>query len=95
MIKKQRVSKDESAETLKALAPLVDSIAPVISKYQENNLPIIKRNQWMNFLIMISLIFIVSGLAYTKIIDGSAATGLIGAVIGYVFGHIYSNKDKK
>jgi hypothetical protein len=95
MIKKQQVSKDESAEILKALAPLVDSIAPVISKYQESNLPIIKRNQWMNFLIMISLILIVGILTYARIIEGSAATGLIGAIIGYVFGHIYSNKDKK
>ena len=28
------------------------------------------------------------------IIDGSAATGLIGTVIGYIFGHIYSDRKK-
>ncbi len=48
----------------------------------------------MNFSIMITLCVGVIALAYTKVIDGSAATGLIGAVIGYVFGHIYSKREK-
>jgi len=70
------------------------SFGPLLLKNKELDAPIIKRQQWMNFIIMITLCVGVIVLAYTKAIDSSAATGLIGTVIGYIFGHIYSKKDK-
>ncbi len=85
---------EDLKELVKVATPLVKIISPAMLKYQENNLPVIRRWQWINFSIMISVLGIIAWLAYVKIIDGSAATGLIGAVIGYVFGHVYSQVKK-
>ena len=79
---------------VKTIKDLGLSLGPLLLKNKELDAPIVKRQQWMNFIIMITMCIGVIVLAYTKIIDGSAATGLIGAVIGYVFGHIYSKKDR-
>jgi hypothetical protein len=86
---------DQLAKILESATPLIQAIAPLLKTNQEKQAPIIKRSQWMNFVIMMTLCISISVLAYFKIIDGSAATGLIGAIIGYVFGHIYSNKERK
>jgi hypothetical protein len=93
--KKQKSQNEELNDFIKAATPLVNVLNPLVNSFQEANKPVLRRAQWMNFIIMISLIIIIGGLAYTKIIDGSAATGLIGAIVGYVFGHIYSNKGRK
>ena len=85
---------DNGEQFLALLKDLGVTFGPLFLKNQEINAPIIKRQQWMNFTIMITLCIGVIALAYAKVIDGSAATGLIGAVIGYVFGHIYSKKEK-
>ena len=85
---------DNGEEIVKLIKDLGVSLGPLLLKNKELDAPIIKRQQWMNFSIMITLCIGVVTLAFTKSIDGSAATGLIGAVIGYVFGHIYSKKDK-
>lgn len=81
-------------EIIEALPPLVNVLQPIIQKNNEHNAPIIKRSQEFNFIIMLFLILAITSLTYSKIIDGSAATGLFGAIIGYVFGHIYSKRDK-
>ena len=93
--KKQNQSEEELTNLMKVATPLIEAITPLVDKVQNNNKPVLKRAQWMNFIIMFSLIIIIGTLAYTKTIDGSAATGLIGAIIGYVFGHIYSYKNRK
>lgn len=95
MVKKTKKEENDLKDLIDAVTPLIDAIGPYLQKTQENNLPIIKRSQWMNFVIMISLVIVVVGMAALNIIDGSAATGLIGAIIGYVFGHIYSNRNQK
>ena len=94
MKNKKEETEDNSEKLLAMIKELGITLGPLFLKNQEINAPIIKRSQWMNFSIMITLCLGVIVLAYTKVIDGSAATGLIGAVIGYVFGHIYSKKDK-
>ena len=81
-------------ETIEALKPLIETLAPHILEHQKINAPIIKRQQIINFLIMFGVLVSITGLAYFKIIDGSAATGLIGAIIGYVFGGLYQNRQK-
>ena len=90
----KRKNEDNTDELLTAIKELGVSLGPLLLKNKELDAPIIKRQQWMNFTIMMFLCVGVILLAWTKAIDGSAATGLIGAVIGYVFGHIYSKKDK-
>ena len=94
MKSKKEENKDNGEELIKLIKDLGVSLGPLLLKNKELDAPMIKRQQWMNFSIMITLCVGVIALAYTKAIDGSAATGLIGAVIGYVFGHIYSKKDK-
>ena len=87
---------DESGEELlNVIKELGISLGPMLLKNKELDAPIIKRQQWMNFCIMMTICIGVVVLAYGKVIDGSAATGLIGAVVGYVFGHIYSKGDKR
>jgi hypothetical protein len=86
----KKKSKDQ--ETIESLGDLANMIGPHINRYQELTAPAVKRAQWMNFTIMMTLCISVTLLAIFKIIDASAATGLIGAIIGYVFGHIYASK---
>ena len=81
-------------EGLEKLGEFIKELAPHYIKIQELNAPNIRRSQWMSFIVMMSILLGTIILAYYKIIDSSAATGLIGAVIGYVFGHIYSNKQR-
>ena len=99
MTKKKEViqedeEEDNGEEVIKLIKDLGVSLGPLLLKNKELDAPIIKRHQWMNFAIMMTLCVGVLALAYAKVIDGSAATGLIGAVIGYVFGHIYSKKER-
>lgn len=95
MKKKEIIQEEDNGEEmLKLIKDLGVSLGPLLLKNKELDAPIIKRQQWMNFTIMITLCTGVIALAYTNVIDGSAATGLIGAVIGYVFGHIYSKKER-
>jgi hypothetical protein len=44
---------------------------------------------------MMTILLSVGFLAWNKMIDGSAVTGLFGAVIGYVFGAIYQQKASR
>jgi hypothetical protein len=90
--KQEEMNDDEGIEALKDLGK---TFGPMILEYQKVNAPLLKRAQNINFIIMFVLCVGVFGLAFTRAIDGSAATGLIGAVIGYVFGHIYSRGDKR
>jgi len=81
------------ADMLEQLAPFVNKIAPHINEYQKIKAPTIKRWQYIHFTVMMTILIGTIGLAYFKIIDGSAVTGLIGAVIGYVFGGLYQQKN--
>ena len=78
----------------KVLKPLADTLAPTFLKIKELEAPIIKRQQWMNFCVMIALAILIGSLTFFGKIDGSAATGLLGSIIGYVFGYIYGKRDK-
>ncbi len=80
------------ADILEQITPFIEKLAPQIFEYQKIKAPQIKRHQYINFIVMMTILVSVSLLAYYKIIDGSAATGLIGAVIGYVFGGLYQQK---
>ena len=97
----KNVKKTDEEETVDikelfvALGPLIDKLSPIITLTIEANAPIIRRGQWMNFTIMMVVVIGIILLAYSGKIDGSAATGLLGAVIGYVFGTIFSNKERK
>jgi len=95
MKKKKEVAEKENVdESLEAIKELCVSLGPLVIKNKELDAPIIRRQQLINFAIMITICVGVFSLAWAKVIDGSAATGLIGAVIGYVFGFIYSKKEK-
>lgn len=90
-----KTTEADIAEAVRALTPFVNALSPLIQKFQENNAPIVKRAQYMNFIFMMTVCLSVGLLAFFKVIDGSATTGLLGAVIGYVFGSIYSQKTGK
>ena len=81
-------------DILEQITPFVESLAPRIIEYQKVRAPVIERWQWINFTVMMTILVSISLLAYFKVIDGSAVTGLIGAAIGYVFGGLYSQKNK-
>ncbi|NJD51753.1 MAG: hypothetical protein FIB07_02685 [Candidatus Methanoperedens sp.] len=83
------VEEKDLAETLEQITPFVQAISPLIIEYYKLKSPQVKRYQYINFIIMLAILGSVSTLAYHKIIDSAAATGLIGAVVGYVFGGLY------
>ena len=85
---------EDIGDFLEQITPFVETLAPNIVQFQKNKVPLIKRTQLLNFLIMSIIILSVVLLAVTQIIDGSAATGLIGAIIGYVFGGLFSKESK-
>jgi len=88
------IEEKDIADILEQITPFVEKLAPQIIEYQKVKAPQVKRYQYINFTIMMTILVSVSILAYYKIIDGSAATGLIGAVIGYVFGGLYQQRNK-
>lgn len=88
------VEEKDLADILEQITPFIEKLAPQIIEYQKIRAPQIKRHQYINLLVMMTILVSVSLLAFYKTIDGSAATGLIGAVIGYVFGGLYQQKDK-
>jgi uncharacterized membrane protein YjjP (DUF1212 family) len=79
---------------VKVLKPLADTLAPAFLKIKELEAPVIRRQQWMNFVIMVLLAGLIGVLTYLGRIDPSAATGLLGSIIGYVFGFIYGKREK-
>ena len=81
-------------DLLEQVTPFIEVLAPKIVEYQKVREPVIKRWQYINGTVMMTILLSVSILAYLKIIDGSAATGLIGAVIGYVFGGLYNQRKR-
>ena len=76
---------------LEQIIDLVQIGGPHYVESQKVKAPIIKRNQCINFIVMMTIIITIGILAFYRIIDGSAATGLIGAIIGYVFGGLYQS----
>ncbi len=88
------IEEKDIADFLEQITPFIEKLAPQIIEYQKIRAPQIKRHQYINLIVMMTILVSVSLLAFYKIIDGSAATGLIGAVIGYVFGGLYQQKDK-
>ena len=91
---KEELPEQNIGEFLEQITPFVETLAPNIIEYQKVRVPIIKRGQWINLTVMMTILLSTAILAYLKIIDGSAATGLFGAVIGYVFGGLYHQKNK-
>ena len=87
------VGEKDISDALEQITPFIEKLAPQIIEYQKDRAPQIRRYQYINFTIMMTILLSVSILAYYKIIDGSAVTGLIGAVIGYVFGGLYHQKS--
>ena len=79
---------------IQAIAPIIPNLAEAFKVGQENTGKIIRRSQYMNFIVMTLICIIVTTLAFFGTIDGSAATGLLGAIIGYVFGYIYSKRER-
>jgi|GEM_PF-3167271 len=87
------VQEKDIADSLEQITPFIEALAPKVIEYQKVREPVIKRAQIINFIIMASIILSISLLAWHRVIDGSAVTGLIGAVIGYVFGGLYQQKN--
>ena len=98
MVKKkekiEEIHEQDLGDIIEQITPFVETLAPSIIEYQKIRAPVIKRLQWINLTIMMTILLSTTILAFLHIIDGSAATGLIGAVIGYVFGGLYSQKNK-
>jgi len=93
MPRKSESDDSEFKDLAKALEPILEKLNPILETQAKANAPIVKRAQWMNFVIMFFIVVAIVGLAYLGRIDGSAATGLLGAIVGYVFGNIYSKKN--
>ena len=83
---------EDLKELIEVISKAIQRAEPLISKYFDYRLPLIKRAQLMNFAIMGIICIGVILLALESKIDGSAATGLIGAIIGYVFGSLYRTR---
>jgi len=94
----KKANENEDSEQIiklvEAVTPLAKVLGPIFEKHEEKKAPIIRRQQWMNFTIMIVLALLIGGLTFLGKIDGSAATGLLGAIVGYVFGYIYAKREK-
>lgn len=93
-VQEQEVEEKDLADIAEQLTPFVKTLAPQIIEYQKIREPVIRRGQWINFIIMMTTLLSITILAVYKIVDGSAATGLIGAIIGYVFGGLYQQRNK-
>ena len=91
--KKENDENVDIGEFINKITPLLESLAPKYIEYQKLKEPQIKRSQYMDFIVMSLIIISIAGLTYFRIIDGSAATGLFGAVIGYVFGGLYKRDE--
>ena len=91
--KEEFYEEKDIADILEQITPFVEKLSPQIIEYQKIKAPQIKRHQYINFIVMMTILISVFILAYYNTIDGSAATGLIGAVIGYVFGGLYKSND--
>ena len=85
---------NDFADALEQITPFIEVLAPNILEYHKIREPLIKRSQWMNFVVMVLILGSVFTLAFYGVIDGSAATGLIGAVVGYVFGGLYQQRTR-
>jgi hypothetical protein len=90
----KKTTQDESLQTLLVIKQISDSIGTNVLKNQEINAPLIKRSQNMNFIVIFSICLVIGILAFFGKIDGSATVGLLGSMIGYVFGGIYGRKEK-
>jgi hypothetical protein len=90
---KENAETADIGEFIAKITPLIESLAPNYIEYQKIKAPEIKRAQYMDFIVMSLIIISIAGLTYFKIIDASAATGLFGAVIGYVFGGLYKREE--
>jgi uncharacterized membrane protein YjjP (DUF1212 family) len=79
---------------IQTISPIIPDLAEAFKVGQENTGKIVRRAQYLNFIIMLLICVAVTLLAFFGTIDGSAATGLLGAIIGYVFGYIYSKRER-
>jgi hypothetical protein len=92
---KENAEKVDIGEFVNKITPLVELLAPNYIEYHKIRAPEIKRAQYMDFIVMFLIIISIAILTYLKILEGSAATGLFGAVIGYVFGGLYKREEKQ
>jgi len=84
---------EDTKKIMDFIQPIVPHIPEIINIYykdREKEIPLYRLKYWMHLTIMIFIISSISFLAYCKIIDGSATVGIIGTMVGYVFGKLYS-----
>lgn len=74
---------------------LAKELMPTATLWLENNHQSSERDQKYNLILMGSTLSVILILALFGIIDSSGATGLLGAIIGYVFGGFFHTKIQK
>lgn len=78
--------KDNLVELIKELKPNLELGIVKLSKYGSYRLI-------ASVIILLLVLFLIGFLSFNKLIDNSATTALLGAIIGYTFGHFF-NKGK-
>lgn len=82
----KEVSLDAAVEAVERLTPYISTLVSNLNdlKQPKPNIIMIRR-QYFSYGVIILVVLSVSLLAYFGAIHGSAATGIFGAVVGYIF----------
>jgi hypothetical protein len=62
--KQEVIEEKEIADLLEQITPFVEKAAPYIIEYHKTKAPQIKRHQYINFIVMMTILVSVSLLAY-------------------------------
>ena len=71
-----------------SIAALINSLA----SHKAQQAKIVKTSMLLGMILCCIIFFGISVLAWFKVLSGEATTGLLGALIGYWFGHRESGK---
>lgn len=85
-------TQEKIVELLEKLSIHIPNIIESYIKFGWENFLIIVFRYLINLIIMISILWLIWNLATNKIIDSSSIMGLVGTIVGYVFGTLYPYK---
>lgn len=72
----------------KMVATHLPEMFQVLKSNQEHKQRMKKLNRWIYVAVVVAILFTVSYLAISEIIDGATTGTIIGAVVGYTLGAV-------
>lgn len=84
--KDPKYKKQNEEDKTENIIKIAETIIPPLMEYFKFKTP---KEQWSNRMVTMSILIMITSLAFFKLIDGSSTTGLIGVIIGYVFSKLY------